>query len=65
MIDEATKQLKNQCRRDSKFQDSKFKEHKMSHDILHNPDLTRDEKWVALVAIGFGKQRARELVNGL
>lgn len=65
MIEEAKKQLKSQCKRDSKFQDSKKKEFNRSHEILRDPDLTREEKWVALVAIGFGKQRARELVNKL
>lgn len=63
MIEEAQKQLKSQCKRDSKFQDAKHKEHQRSHDILNDATLTRDEKWVALVAIGFGKQRAREMVN--
>lgn len=65
MIDEAKQQIKSQCKRDAKFQDAKHKEHQRSHDILNDPDLTRDEKWVALVAIGFGKQRAREMVNKL
>lgn len=65
MIDEVQKQLKNQCKRDSKFQDAKRKEFNRSHEILSDPYLTLDEKWVALVAIGFGKQRARELVNRL
>ena len=65
MIDEAQKQLKSQCKKDRKFQESKEKELKSAHKILHCDDLSRDEKWVALVAIGFGKQRARELVNKL
>ena len=65
MIDEAKKQLKSQCKKSRKFQDSKEKELKIAHQILHCDDLSRDEKWIALVAIGFGKQRARELVNRL
>lgn len=54
--------LKSQCRRDRLFQDTKLRELNVAHDILTDESLNDDEKYVSLVAVGFGKQRARELV---
>lgn len=63
-IAEVDKSLKGQCMKDRKFQDTKSRELAVVHEILTNAELNDDEKYVSLVARGFGKQRAKELVWG-
>lgn len=61
-MSEADKSLKATCMRERKFQDSKARELAVAHEILTDAELSDDEKYVSLVARGWGKQRAKELV---
>ena len=58
------KSLKNACKRDRQFQDTKYKELQYVHDIMQDETLTKEEKWVSLIIKGFGKLAARKVVYG-
>ena len=64
ITDEYAKMLKAQCKRDSKVQDTYEKRYNQVHEILDSTKLSSEEKYVSLVAIGYGKQRAQQLVWG-
>ena len=56
--------LKKVCLKERRFQDSKHRELQYVHDIMQDDTLTKKEKWVSLVVVGFGKQAASKIVYG-
>lgn len=58
-------QIKSQCKAERRFQDTKEKQLRLVHDVLHNTDYTEDEKYIILITEGgFGRERAQMLVYG-
>lgn len=55
--------LRAACLKERRFQAAKHKELSYVHSILNDATLSRHEKWVSLVAIGFGAARAKEIID--